>query len=296
MRQQIRSKRKVSRKYSCSFSHIDWGFRSSLEDIAANDSDHDDDVNNDRPVLQQQHQTMMAVDNVDGDCKEVLQVQRSTVVSEGSTATMDTAASRMRVSHRTLVTALNSWKGSLRGIFVHVPESHGNDSDSGSDDEEEGCCSVDTTSVTACTLTCFNEEKQDCSGEVMELQQQHDEQHAGEQETQIMSDEALLEQWAESVTNHKKSTISSSTAPLSNASSNIDDSERSRTLEEDMFLHWDGSLARCQHTTNNNKKNEDVISIFPPPLNAPLRGESSGSFSVDAEGFLHWDASRRLHS
>ncbi len=114
-------KRTVSRQYTSSFSGIDWGFRSSRPDISSAD---DDDLLHDSSRQEFTKDQQDALISSLGEAEEL----RNTIISQesdgvASASTTETAQRIKRGGHSTqirptLLTALNSWSGSLREMFI----------------------------------------------------------------------------------------------------------------------------------------------------------------------------------
>mmetsp|Transcript_19204 Transcript_19204/g.32393 ORF Transcript_19204/g.32393 Transcript_19204/m.32393 type:complete len:184 (+) Transcript_19204:114-665(+) len=125
----------VSRQYTSSFSNIDWGYRSSQVDISATaenelNDDNDDDmfeyprVDTSQKLTEEVAEVAPPMISLQAGNEELL---RSTVVSQESAASADTTTTTATAKKkkrgpppqkRPLLTALNSFKGSLRGMFV----------------------------------------------------------------------------------------------------------------------------------------------------------------------------------
>lgn len=158
-RTQRRTKPKlaVSRKYTSSFSGIDWG-RSSRPDISADDDDDDEFFVNSLLPDDSFRQEFAKRRSSLGE--EEAEESRSTVVSqESSGATSSTTGTTQKSNEKkgghsplqnrpSLLTALNSWRGSIRDKFVpRSDDNSANKDDDSMDDDDDTPCTAAKSSL-----------------------------------------------------------------------------------------------------------------------------------------------------
>ena len=298
------------------WSTIDWGYRSSLADIASTATSDDDDDNvtttdynidmeEEKNVVvlfdhQQQSQTQQQAHDDDDDedssdsrarmmsilvqQEKELQLQRGTVVSHESVTSSESTCQRQRQQpQRPLLTALNVWRGSLGKMFAtHL--------------EDELMMEV-----------------QDKSSATKVNRQRHQQQQEEEEETN--NSEELLNQWSDQMMSQLEQHTS-----LTKVSST--DVPTATNDDDGGFLHWNATQRPASTSSSlfskPISKNMNRPSSPPPTLTmstttsasiaatkdaATVHEESTNhnnssnnsnihnSFSslVDSQGFLHWD-------
>ncbi len=154
MQQQYRTQRRpkarpaVSRQYTSSFSGIDWGFRSSQQGSSIAADDFLRDSSRQELTKEQQDAFVSSLGEEAGE-SVVSQDSSGTDRSGGITSTTETAHEKSNENgsrstqqqHRPFLTALNSWKGSLRLREMFVPRSDdsANEDDDSMKDDDTPC-------------------------------------------------------------------------------------------------------------------------------------------------------------